>query len=765
MLQYRIYGYNGILWQPIKTFYLDTGSRIHAFEYYDGDFYLGGRIFRLNGRVANGDLIRLDMEDGEFDQISDNAGTNDIILSLTKHQGELIVGGNFKTLGTGSVPYLTAFDGSNYAPVSADVDAVPNGIVQSLYSYRDTLVVSGNFNRIQSAKVSGLVKISPDGFTSIPNATNNIIRKMIIHQGELVGIGMSRSIPRTMDVVSITDSIRKMNIEGVEITNLIDLASYKNRLFLTGNFQLSSQTAKAYLIQVLNTGFQYSAADDNVKGLSHLHTFRGNLFASGVVPGFRTDINQIARYEDSGGVVSGRVYADINSDCNKQLLEFGVRNVLVRATPGPYYTRTDSNGFYALFLPAGKYKLEALPLRVWNVTSCATNTKDIDLTSKVFVRGENFAIDFVRKQRDVRVFLTSNSGWKARQGYRQVYRMRLENVGNSSVSSGIVTLKYPKDLKDGILFATSPDAQNDSVASWNYENLDISATKFWNFSILLPENYKGEKIDLTAEVQAVSAQEETADNTSFLSQDIDEGSFYNEKQIFPLPDPIEGITYINQEETSELIYTINFANFSEDTIKNVFIIDTLDPSLNIALVQEIGASHPYSTQVINGPVGSNINTLVWSFRDIDLLPNPNEAKDKIGYSGYISFRVELKDGLPVGTQVKNQASLVFDYYHGSQTNTVLAEVSDFVQVTTPEIFSDRIKVYPNPTSSLVFIESDKPIGEIMLFDATGKSLEIPIHKDTESGELDLSNLSNGFYTMRIWTSSGITTHKILVGEQ
>jgi hypothetical protein len=765
VLQYRIYGYNGLLWQPIKTFFLDTASRIYAFEYYEGDFYLGGKINRLNGRVSSGDLIRLDMESGQFDEIADNSGSNDIILALTKHQRKLVIGGNFKSLGTGSTSFLTAYDGANYSAVTADVQAVPNGIVQSFLSYRDTLLVSGSFTKVQNTEVSGLVKITTGGITSIPNASDMVVRKMILHKGKVYGLGISRDIPRRNAAVSITDSTREINLNGVQVTSITDLASYKNRLFLVGKFQVSPQSLTAYLIQILNTSVQHSAADDNIKTLLHLHNIRGALFATGVVSGFRSDISQIARYEESGGIVSGRVYADINSDCNKQLMEFGLRNVLIRATPGPYYTSTDSNGFYAMFLPSGQYKLEALPLRIWQVTSCPENSKDIDLEKQNLYRGENFALDFSRKQRDVRVFLTSNSGWKARQGYRQVYRMRLENIGNSNVSSGIVTLKYPSALKDGLLFSIAPDAQNDSTASWNYEDLDVLGTKFWNFSILLPENYEGKKIDLTAEVQAVSAQEETADNTSSLSQEIDEGSFLNEKQIYPLPDPIEGITYINQEETSELIYTINFANFSEDTIRNVFVVDTLDPGLNIALVQEIGASHPYSTQVINGPIGSDINTLVWSFRDINLVPNPTQAKDKLGYSGYISFRVELSQNLPIGTQVKNQASLVFDYYHGWQTNAVVAEVSDFVDVATPPGKLKQLRIYPNPAHNLVTIDSEEDLENIYFFDASGKALHVPIRWSPKSVQLDISGLAHGVYVLRIETSLGISAHKVVVGEQ
>ena len=81
---------------------------------------------------------------------------------------------------------------------------------------------------------------------------------------------------------------------------------------------------------------------------------------------------------------------------------------------------------------------------------------------------------------------------------------------------------------------------------------------------------------------------------------------------------------------------------------------------------------------------------------------------------------------------------------------------------TQELFS--IKVYPNPTTGYINIESEKSrIESIEIFDIYGKKLYLPtlstIHSSTTN--IDISYLSTGLYFLKISTESGEVVKKVL----
>ena len=68
-----------------------------------------------------------------------------------------------------------------------------------------------------------------------------------------------------------------------------------------------------------------------------------------------------------------------------------------------------------------------------------------------------------------------------------------------------------------------------------------------------------------------------------------------------------------------------------------------------------------------------------------------------------------------------------------------------------------IKLYPNPSKGLFFIESEEDILEIKVSNMLGQQIEA-LHTN---GTLDLSMHTSGVYFISIETKKGISSHKIL----
>ena len=94
-------------------------------------------------------------------------------------------------------------------------------------------------------------------------------------------------------------------------------------------------------------------------------------------------------------------------------------------------------------------------------------------------------------------------------------------------------------------------------------------------------------------------------------------------------------------------------------------------------------------------------------------------------------------------------------------------VYHFLPMTPPEnvqnIFSENIKVYPNPTSHNLTIELGDLTGvntKIKLYDSSGKLVFESL--STSAKEIDVSNYAKGLYTLEVSTSDKILRSQVVV---
>ncbi|NRA10538.1 MAG: T9SS type A sorting domain-containing protein, partial [Crocinitomicaceae bacterium] len=75
-----------------------------------------------------------------------------------------------------------------------------------------------------------------------------------------------------------------------------------------------------------------------------------------------------------------------------------------------------------------------------------------------------------------------------------------------------------------------------------------------------------------------------------------------------------------------------------------------------------------------------------------------------------------------------------------------------------EIVDNGVKVHPNPTESIIKLESDEEITDVQLIDIAGNSILIDaFNKDS----LDLTSLTSGTYFLSTTTNKGTSTIKIV----
>jgi uncharacterized repeat protein (TIGR01451 family) len=220
----------------------------------------------------------------------------------------------------------------------------------------------------------------------------------------------------------------------------------------------------------------------------------------------------------------------------------------------------------------------------------------------------------------------------------------------------------------------------------------------------------------------------------------------NDKMVSPT-----GITANHYVKAGTVLdYMIRFQNTGTDTAYKVVIKDALSPYLDPSTIQWGVSSHPYTVKV----TGTETPVLEFTFDNINL---PTSASNELGSNGFVKFKAATYNSLENDTEVNNNADIYFDYNAPVLTNTAQITISDFVpNLAVDDFSSQHIKVYPNPTSGILVIETDT-LQKVEIFTMTGVLIET-----TDKNQIDLSHYSKGIYLIKISTDKCVALKKVIL---
>jgi uncharacterized repeat protein (TIGR01451 family) len=232
----------------------------------------------------------------------------------------------------------------------------------------------------------------------------------------------------------------------------------------------------------------------------------------------------------------------------------------------------------------------------------------------------------------------------------------------------------------------------------------------------------------------------------------------NDKQGLPLG---VGENHLIRPGT-DIEYMIRFQNTGTDTAETVVIRDTLDQWLDPLSIEPGAASHPYRFDYFGE--GSQIK---FTFENIMLLDsNLNEPASH----GFVKFRVKHRPGIPLGTDIHNQAAIYFDYNPPIFTNTTQHRIGEiFLLESTSEPGYEylNLTVKPNPVvgQATIMVEGGDDLDGLQasLFDALGRPV-VNLIKTYDGFLLDRGGLPSGIYFVRVVGKDGaaVAAAKVMV---
>jgi len=154
--------------------------------------------------------------------------------------------------------------------------------------------------------------------------------------------------------------------------------------------------------------------------------------------------------------------------------------------------------------------------------------------------------------------------------------------------------------------------------------------------------------------------------------------------------------------------------------------------------------------------GDNENDTVSSFgyftEGVSLSPEDCSA-DQI-YCLYGRRRCDTRNGRVLS--VSDGYSYYEDILIGSINNGVTYGIPA-IPVSVSEVRKAKFKIYPNPTSGKLCIDSDFDITKVTVTDVSGK-----IILETHQGNIELSNQQPGIYFVKIETKEGVFVEKLII---
>lgn len=256
------------------------------------------------------------------------------------------------------------------------------------------------------------------------------------------------------------------------------------------------------------------------------------------------------------------------------------------------------------------------------------------------------------------------------------YWLDIRNVG-TVLSSGLINL----ELDEALTYVSSqlePDSIIGQNIYWHYDSLFYFSHESFTVQLDIPEPFGDESVLSILTVSIDSLGEIVFMDSDTLVQ-VPVCSFDpNDKIANPIG--IDEMGYI-PSSTSSIEYTIRFQNTGTDTAINVVIKDQLDSNLDWSSIVPLASSHAVNFNYY--PTGE----IIFNFYDI-MLPDSNV--NALTSQGFIKYRINLNEDLPLGTSIYNTASILFDLNPAVITNTKINTLYDCYSVLSSLNNSEKI---------------------------------------------------------------------------
>ena len=165
----------------------------------------------------------------------------------------------------------------------------------------------------------------------------------------------------------------------------------------------------------------------------------------------------------------------------------------------------------------------------------------------------------------------------------------------------------------------------------------------------------------------------------------------------------------------------------------------------------------------SGKVSIDVITNTAKAAKIDIYQLVDNVLTSLGFCGDGNLSLKSSQN---GTQISGltpgeQYFIMVFPEEGNEFNTFTMEVKDTnpLSIENNDVLNNKVKIYPNPTSTKVFISSDLSIQKLELYNLLGKRIS---EINPTQTSLDVSHLAKGLYYIKIKIDDKLISKKLIV---
>jgi len=436
--------------------------------------------------------------------------------------------------------------------------------------------------------------------------------------------------------------------------------------------------------------------------------------------------------EEEANLVQGVVFNDTNNNCILNPGEQTVSTVTLRIMPDNKLLATNQNGQYHVRLKNGTYTLETTYNPMWQ-SNCA-----VSFTLSGFNQNQvaNVPVYAASGNYDLEV-ATATTAW--RRGFKGESIVSYKNLGASTAYNVQITLTYPPEVM--LTDASKPfETPQPNTYSWNIDSVKAGHSAFITLidSVLL-SSYVGQNLQVSTQIAASGSDFSPSNNTYSELREVVGAIDPNDILVSPMGTGTGG--FIDKEQ--ELTYTIRFQNVGTYPAYRVIIENTLPEQADPATFKVLSSSHDFEYSLTENSL------LRVVFDAINLPDSTNNEPESHGFFIYAVSPAKTVSG---GTQIKNNASIVFDYEDPVITNTTLNTIKYHTAPKTYELY-----IYPNPAACTTLLTIDPhyfmyknyaTIKDIAIYDASGAMVKQLFPYNGNNFMLDVTTLNGTFFIIK-----------------
>jgi hypothetical protein len=330
-----------------------------------------------------------------------------------------------------------------------------------------------------------------------------------------------------------------------------------------------------------------------------------------------------------------------------------------------------------------------------------------------------------------------------RKNFTSDYTVQYDNLGNTNSSSNRIDIT----LNAGIEFVSSSipwTSQSGQTAYWDIATL--AAQESGSFVVTV-------QVTTDTTIGDVAANTVSISSTVTTDTDASNDSCNDSSEIVGAIDPNDKLVFPSDKLPLEspITYKIRFQNMGNYPAESVVVYDTISPRLDLSTLGNIKTSHEASFTILDE------NVLKWDFANINL---PDVENNEPESHGYIQFQIYPVRNLDKNTPIENSATIIFDYYQITPTNTTSI-------IVNPVVSDETFVAYPVPITDQILLgyQSNKEENiEISFYNIRGSLIKQhvkPVSLGWSTLRFNLSEYSSGVYFVVLKTSDTSYTKKLI----